>query len=460
METKENIMLAFEREVYKLISMCLSENETLLFDEHFDFCAPMGVKKLEWEKETFIEVKYRLMPYSFEKIKYNFDLISPRRLIVICHDERDIPIPIPDFRLVSHISIPGRPVDFLSYGKLLKKVESLNLLGSGLSKEEIDDADRKVTIGKDEYNIVRAKNALKNDRVSLFLGAGVSISADIVDWENLLKKLCAKRNLGEIENKNHPVDEITKGRCIIDSYKKEDPERKKLKNEIEQESDTQKKARLEKELLKQDEELPDGFYDDMRNILYANTHPSELIESIANLITKCKIESIISYNYDDLVEQEINRNQNKYHIKCRPIYDKSGPIEDGIRYIYHVHGFLSNGSKLSKQSKQSKEIILGEKEYHKVYQDSYNWSNVEQLHALNRSKCFFIGLSMTDPNLRRLLDISKDKDLDKAIHYVFLSRKEYDVSFMENTMLSFGINCIWYDNHKDLPDLLRSLLQE
>ena len=442
METKENIMLAFEREVYKLISMCLSENETLLFDEHFDFCAPSGVKKLEWEQKTCIEVKYRLMPYSFERIKYNFDMNSPRRLIVIYFDNRDIPV-----NLIEALPIK-RPIDFLSYSKLSKKVESLNL-----SKEDIDDAVRKVTIGKEEYNILEAKKALKNNKVSLFLGAGVSASAGVVAWNDLLEQLCIIKDISKIDN---DIESVVKGRYIIDSYEQEGKlKRKKLEDEIEEETDILKKKRFQ-ELLKytpKDVDLPDSFYQDMRSILYdAKTKTSKLIESIANLITKCKIESIISYNYDDLVEQEINRNQNKYHIKCRPIYDKSGPIEDGIRYIYHIHGFLSNGPV------PSGKIILGEKEYHKVYQDSYNWSNVEQLHALNRSTCFFIGLSMSDPNLRRLIDISFDgSDID-PVHYAFLRRIEYNVPFMEKMMRSFGVNCIWYDNHKDLPALLDSLI--
>ena len=53
-------------------------------------------------------------------------------------------------------------------------------------------------------------------------------------------------------------------------------------------------------------------------------------------------------------------------------------------------------------------IVLGEKEYHKIYQEPYNWGNIEQLHALNRNVCFFIGLSMNDPNLRRLIDGSNE----------------------------------------------------
>ena len=103
--------------------------------------------------------------------------------------------------------------------------------------------------------------------------------------------------------------------------------------------------------------------------------------------------------------------------------------------------------------------MLGEKEYHKIYQESYNWGNVEQLHALCRSTCFFIGLSMMDPNLRRLIDISIDGSEIETVHYAFLRRIEYDVPFMEKIMRGFGINCIWYNNFEDLPNLIYQLIE-
>ena len=164
------------------------------------------------------------------------------------------------------------------------------------------------------------------------------------------------------------------------------------------------------------------------------------------MIVKSNMESIISYNYDDLVEQEVRKLK-----ACHSVYDKSRPIDGDNLYVYHVHGFIPQDGDWSP-------IVLGEKEYHKIYQESYNWGNVEQLHALCRSVCFFIGLSMTDPNLRRLIDISIDGGEIEPVHYAFLRRIEYNVPFMEKTMRGFGVNCIWYDKHEELPDLIESLL--
>ena len=65
---------------------------------------------------------------------------------------------------------------------------------------------------------------------------------------------------------------------------------------------------------------------------------------------------------------------------------------------------------------------------------------------------------MKDPNLRRLIDISLDGSENNAVHYAFLRRIEYNVPFTEAVLGSLGVNCIWYEQHEDLPKLINSLL--
>ena len=103
---------------------------------------------------------------------------------------------------------------------------------------------------------------------------------------------------------------------------------------------------------------------------------------------------------------------------------------------------------------------MGEKEYHKIYQEYYNWGNVEQLQALCRSTCFFMGLSMKDPNMRRLLDIAADGGNEReAVHFAFLREIEYNVPFTEEILRSFGISCIWYKQNKNLPGIIEKLME-
>lgn len=128
--------------------------------------------------------------------------------------------------------------------------------------------------------------------------------------------------------------------------------------------------------------------------------------------------------------------------------------------------------------------VLSEESYHELYREVYQWSNVEQLHALNNTVCVFIGLSMTDPNLRRLLEFSYTQgEEDQIPHYAFLRKSHFEYAeqpnnsgkkewkvvstvkqdkenreIIEEMLRELGVNVIWYDDHKDLPDKLDDLL--
>ena len=197
----------------------------------------------------------------------------------------------------------------------------------------------------------------------------------------------------------------------------------------------------------------------VRNLLYSTAKQgSGLIESVCKMvICQEKVRSIITYNYDTLIEDNLTQRGKR----CFSVY-KNNRDEASSFPVYHVHGVIfrdnSNGV--------SEDIVLSEEDYHKVYSEVFDWSNVEQLHALTRCTCFFIGLSMKDPNLRRLLEIAK-RGSGKAIqHYVFLERNSFceneaksekDYQVRENIFADLGLNVIWYEgnnNHKELPKLL------
>lgn len=395
-KTKESI-------IFNSISHCLEEGESIVFDRTFDFQLPQGSKKLKWPPKTYVEVKYRLIYDSLFQISNSFNKIEGNKLIVIVVTEQSNIPKLND-------KITNRNIDVESYDEFVSSLPILNA-------EKADSLNAIYIKAKDENVFFKAKEAIKNNKISLFLGAGVSASAGIPTWGNLLEQLCVKKGLSKLDS---DIDSIIKGRFIIDEYEQQ---KEKMQNELN---------------------------DDMNSILYANIHSSSLIKAIADVVVKSNVESIISYNYDDLVEQEIRKKENA---KCRSIYDKSRQAKGTDIPVYHVHGLIS-------QNGVNSPIVLGEKEYHKIYQEAYNWSNVEQLHSLCRNVCFFIGLSMNDPNLRRIMDISIDDSEFELVHFAFLRKIEYDIPFMEKIMSGFGVNCIWYDNYEDLPKLLRKLIQE
>jgi len=271
----------------------------------------------------------------------------------------------------------------------------------------------------------------------IFAGAGVSASANIPDWLTLLRSLLA----------NGTIISSTDFDCV---FKSMDSSNLLTARYIEKALNADKKCIVER----------------IRQLLYPNDviPVSCLITTICELIIRQKnLRSVITYNYDTLIEDCL-REKGK---SCFSVY-KNSRDESNSFPVYHVHGivFRKNDDGLPE------DIVLTENDYHRVYSEVFDWSNVEQLHALTRCTCFFIGLSLNDPNLRRLLEIAQRDSGRSVRHYAFLERKsaydeiekaEKDFQTREDMLADLGLNVIWYkgdDNHKELPELLKRFLKE
>lgn len=285
-----------------------------------------------------------------------------------------------------------------------------------------------------------AKNSLQDNDFSFFLGAGVSMSAKLPSWWNLLEGMMAKRKQNQLhENDITQLNAICYNSSIV----------------------LGRFIRLLLETKSNEEE----YYNVLHDALYGgvSSFDSPLISEICALISNRKeqAKSIITYNFDDVMERALNERG----IENYSIFGMNQP--QSAFPIYHVHGFIPfDNSEVVKCVP-----ILSEEEYHRVYANSYNWSNVEQIHALSRTTCIFIGLSMRDPNLRRLLDIAIRDSEHEARHYVFLpcikDFTEGDDAYIKNNeamriqreiFLELGLRVIWYEDYnKQLPKLVGEL---
>lgn len=275
-------------------------------------------------------------------------------------------------------------------------------------------------------NIIRFCQSVKKNKVTIFIGAGVSQSLGLPSWKELLKRVYVLKNRTRTPPNMHNCSDIIFARHIMHNSASIIP----FVHEALYES------------LTSDAPLPQSL----------------LIDAICHLIKEVNIDSIITYNYDVLLERHLQLNS----IKCYPIFRNIRNAVDCIP-IYHVHGIISNSTDLP----SSNSIIISEEDYHEMYSNPYLWSNVEQLHALSRNTCLFLGLSMTDPNLRRLIDavygIKAGSSPEKE-HFAFLPMNDRDSDFItQNTLDSMGVNVLWYspldNSHKELPELIESLIK-
>ena len=314
-------------------------------------------------------------------------------------------------------------------------------------------------------------DSYKEENLVLVLGAGVSIEFGVPSWNYLLQNLMV-----------HTINENDESNSFLS----------KLFNEI-----------FNPNPLIAGRYLQDYFEDKntsfelmVRDVLYSKINKeidSDLINEIVKICVapgrSPNLNSIITYNFDDILEYKIE--QTKMDIPFKSVYGLGMEIKNGELPIYHVHGFLPENKKLDDLNK----ITFGENNYHQQYSDLYSWNNMVQINKFRENTCLFIGSSLTDPNIRRLLDIAlKQKGNKRKHHYIF--KKKIDDKFLiknlkgklnspelldeknnadlnfedtikllteiyerfeENDSASFGVQTIWVNEWNEIPEILKKI---
>ena len=396
----------FEQEAIDMINQSLSGEETLEVgvisrDFGYDYLLPEGCRQLGFPPRTAIEVKKKLVPgllsilitdanKAYEKREFN--------LFVVLYEEgriyqQWIREEIKDFVL------------FLSKDQLKERFSALNT-----------EDKPKDWIGERNLRVAKLRKEFHEVQISLFIGSGLSCSLGVPGWGKLLKQL---------------TKQVQK---VVTSY----PNYLAIKN------DSDKSflitARYLNNAAKRNE-LP--FVAEIRKRLYRTSKlKSDFMDAVIELLKENRIGEIITYNYDTLLEQRMTSEQ----IPNAPIDCQNKRVRNEIP-VMHVHGVIH-----PEDTDYDKNVVLSEDEYHNLYHDSYHWANVAQLYAFTHTKCIFVGLSMTDPSLRRLLDIAYQQGSGDVDHYAFLIRTEFDChKETEEVFSQMGVNIIWCEDRDDVP---------
>ena len=73
--------------------------------------------------------------------------------------------------------------------------------------------------------------------------------------------------------------------------------------------------------------------------------------------------------------------------------------------VVHVHGFVPREGAIARGT-----MVFTEPDYHALTESIFHWGLAEIVEALRKRTVLFLGLSMSDPSLRRLLDASRNWD--------------------------------------------------
>lgn len=301
----------------------------------------------------------------------------------------------------------------MSVGKFEFIINKVNyeVLEKYLKETNFSDFIRKSNV---EQEINYLKGAFKNEELVLVLGAGVSVPYNLPSWENLLQKLLFETFNNKSTNKEvstvlaklfpelFPNSPIISARFLEEFFKKN------------------KNAKPLDEMV--------------REALYEKIDRVEDSKVVKEILQFCiapgkspNLNSIITYNYDDILEFVLNKSE--VDIPFKSIYKVGMNYKNGELPIYHVHGYLPQ----YQEGDKGFSVTLSENLYHKQYNDIYGWSNMVQINKFKDNVCIFIGISLTDPNLRRLLDIANlQKGDNEKYHYLF--KKKYSEEDVQNDL--------------------------
>lgn len=141
----------------------------------------------------------------------------------------------------------------------------------------------------------------------------------------------------------------------------------------------------------------------------------QIVRSLVDYDEKSKLPSaVITFNADSLLHSLIiifnikfqTEKTGKYHQPKETFRKVTRTFQswaDSIP-IFHLHGSISPTSESTEKTRDSRDsLIFLESSYNEVASSMHSWAQSTFLYSATNSKLVFIGLSMSDPNIRRWL---------------------------------------------------------
>lgn len=181
--------------------------------------------------------------------------------------------------------------------------------------------------------------------------------------------------------------------------------------------------------------------------------PDATLYRCVNYIQKHDHTSVITYNYDTNLEYLLKKRGVRYSV----VYDDNSFVDRGTQVdIYHVHGLLPYDK--YRESKFTNSLIFNESEYYYLYNNPYSWSISKQLHDFKFNVCLLIGISLTDPDMKRLLELASNY---MKFNFIFLKKEKgySETTYRELTayFFTFDLIVIWIDEYAEIGKYLEAL---
>lgn len=463
-----------QKENKRLISSEYGNEENNLSFHEFDGVILEGIDELEGQ--TVIEIKLYSDKSSYQRNSKKIAEVLSKKLELFPNMKSILFIFGHKFLDEEKEKLEERFQSLLKHAVKIWDIKDLCKIDSQFNSFSINDlskvteilvnnaVDKSLSKSSGDWKKIRQerleelKNSYKRDELVLFLGAGVSKDAGISEWKDLISDLLVLMIKNKFSKKNRSINDFE-----ADFILKELNENSPL---------------LQATFIKAG--LGESFEKDVSRFLYKNFNDtnkgtSKLLKSISKLCLPRRngvgIRAVVTYNFDDLLEVNLK----EYNIHYHSLYsemDYTTPDELGI---YHVHGFLPRNPEEYEQLSEGL-LVFSEDGYHNLYNDPYSWANITQLNFLRENTTLMIGLSLNDPNLRRLLAIS-NRRTKASKHFAIMKKNNFSNTLgveeirddilesfnivnnelQEKFFEQLGMKIIWVEKYEEIPELLESI---
>lgn len=272
----------------------------------------------------------------------------------------------------------------------------------------------------------------ENDEDCAFiLGNGISIPLGADPWSKLINNLIDYLTPFYIKNADKVINELSKSNYLISSFVK-----------------STFKTKGQEEIYKAG----------LKYCIYRKFNKEMLNENTllkADALAKLKYRNIgiLTYNYDNFLEQQISVCDPSFKIKS---FSAKSYRKHFIDAIIHLHGTIKTSSK-----KLDSNLVLTDEEYFNAYLNNYGGSiRKAQEFALVNKHCLYIGSSMSDLFQLSIISRIKSQSGDGWCCYALMSAEDLDEN-EENDLIKFylekGIRIIFAKSYEALKDRLNDI---
>ncbi|SRR6266540_6785306 len=315
------------------------------------------------------------------------------------------------------------------------------------------------------------KTAYEKHGIVLVLGAGVSKGSGLPNWSGLLERLAdglgdSKGLFSDLRSSSVPlqvVASILEERCG---------------------SRTEFIKRVREALYRDFPFFPNGVTKANRGELVRDVRlKNSTLRTVASLCARReagdrtytpnpRVRAVVTFNLDALLQAYVYARYEKRLVHT--IERASAQAIPERTNVYHMHGFLRFDEKAEDLSKNAPDaVVLTEQDYFDFFGDPTSLFNYTFLYLLREWSCLFVGLSMQDENIRRLLhfsyeewvrgfeneglmpDVARQKSLR---HFAILPLIDVPRAHraVEDSLRRLGTSVLWIKDYEEL----RTQLQE